>query len=43
MKLAMALKASGLLDAELLPSEMVMQAEIVLQALEDQGIEITLK
>lgn len=40
--LASACKAAGLLDAELPPTEMVAQAQILLDAMGAQGLEVTL-
>lgn len=42
LALASACKAAGLLDAELPPSEMVRQAQILLDAMDSQALSVTL-
>lgn len=42
MKLALAAKDAGMLDAELPPLEMVMQGKILCDALEAQGLSVSI-
>lgn len=43
MRMGAALKQAGLLDPELPPTEMVLQASILLKCMLEEGIEITMR